>query len=339
LKQARYDLNEDEVRQYFPLDAVVQGAFLVANKLYGLKIAERTDLPKYHAEVRTFEVKDADGSHLGVFLIDYHPRPGKRGGAWSNRYRGQRVKDGRDIRPIVVNVCNFTRPAAGKPALLSMEEVETLFHELGHGLHSLLARVRYQGLARTPMDFVELPSQIMENWAGESAVLTLYAKHWQTGAPIPAALVEKIKRAEKFNQGFATVEYLAASLLDLDWHTLTSEPPQGAAAFEKASLSKIGLMPEIFSRYRSTYFQHIFAGGYASGYYSYVWSEVLDSDAFQAFKERGLFDPATARAFRTRILERGGSQDAMEMYKNFRGHEPSVEPLLDKRGLKTAPAR
>jgi peptidyl-dipeptidase Dcp len=333
VKKARFEFDEDEVRQYLPLDGALNGAFMVAGKLYGLKITERTDLPKYHAEVRTFEVADSDAAHLGVFMIDYHPRPGKRVGAWSSRYRGQRYKDGKDIRPIVVNVCNFSRPAAGKPALLSMEEVETLFHEFGHGLHSLLAKVRYQGLARTPMDFVELPSQIMENWAASPEVLALFAEHYETGKPIPAGLVEKMKRAEKFNQGFATVEYLAASLLDMEWHTITSEPKTDAAGFEKAALDKMGLMPEIFSRYRSPYFQHIFASGYAAGYYSYIWSEVLDSDAFQAFKEKGLFDPGLARAFRQKILERGGSEDAMEMYKNFRGREPSVAPLMEKRGL------
>lgn len=334
VKAARYALDEDEVRQYLSLDSALQGAYMVANKLYGLKVTERTDLPKYHPEVRTFEVKDGDGSHLGVFMIDYHPRPGKRVGAWSSRYRGQKIKDGKDIRPIVVNVCNFSRPAAGKPALLTMEEVETLFHEFGHGLHSLLAKVRYQSLGGTPRDFVELPSQIMENWATEPSVLSTFAKHYQTGKPIPKELLAKVERAGKFNQGFATVEYLAASLLDMEWHTITSEPAKDAEGFEKAALDKIGLMPEIVSRYRSTYFQHIFASGYAAGYYSYIWSEVLDSDAYQAFKEKGnVFDPNLARAFRTKILERGGSADAMEMYKDFRGREPSVKPLIEKRGL------
>jgi len=334
VKAARYALNEDEVREYLSLDNVLQGAYMVANKLYGLTVTERTDLPKYHPEVRTFEVKDADGTHLGIFMSDYHPRPGKRVGAWSSRYRGQRIKNGKDIRPIVVNVCNFSRPAAGKPALLTMEEVETLFHEFGHGLHSLLAKVRYQGLSGTPRDFVELPSQIMENWATEPSVLSTFAKHYQTGKPIPRELLAKIDRAGKFNQGFATVEYLAASLLDMEWHTITSEPAKDSEGFEKAALDKIGLMPEIPSRYRSTYFQHIFASGYAAGYYSYIWSEVLDSDAYQAFKEKGdVFDPNLARAFRTKVLERGGSADAMQMYRDFRGREPSVAPLIEKRGL------
>ncbi len=334
VKLARYDLDDNQVRPYFPLDNVIQGAFAVANKLYGLTFIERKDIPRYHAEVRAYEVKDVDGSHLGVFLADYHPRPGKRGGAWSSRYRGQRFKDGKDIRPVVVNVCNFTRPTEGRPALLSPEEVETLFHEFGHGLHSLLQRIHYPGLAGVPRDFVELPSQIMENWAMEPEVLKLYSKHYQTGAPIPAELVAKIDKASKFNQGFATVEYLAASFLDMDWHAVAREPDKDATGFEKASLDKIRMMPEIVVRYRSPYFQHIFASGYAAGYYSYIWSEVLDSDAFQAFKEKGLFDQATATAFRKKILERGGSADAMEMYKSFRGREPSVEPLLVKRGLK-----
>jgi peptidyl-dipeptidase Dcp len=335
VKAARYDLDDNQVRPYFQLDNVLQGAFYVARRLYGLTFVERKDIPKYHAEVRTFEVKDTDGSHLGVFLIDYHPRPGKRGGAWSSRYRGQRIKDGQDIRPIAVNVCNFTRPSAGQPALLSPEEVETLFHEFGHGLHSLLQRIRYESLSSVPRDFVELPSQIMENWAMEPEVLKVYAKHYQTGAVIPAELIAKMDKASKFNQGFATVEYLAASILDMDWHSITGEPGQDATGFERASLEKMRLMPEIVVRYRSPYFQHIFAGaGYAAGYYSYIWSEVLDSDAFQAFKEKGLFDPETATAFRKKILEKGGTADAMEMYKSFRGREPSVEPLLKKRGLK-----
>jgi len=334
VKQARYELDENQLRQYFTLDNVRQGAFYVANNLYGLTFVERTDIPKYHSEVRAFEVKDSDGSHLGVFLVDYHPRPGKRGGAWSSRYRGQRIQDGKDIRPITVNVCNFTRPAGDQPALLRQEEAETLFHEFGHGLHSLLRRIHYRSLARVPRDFVELPSQIMENWAFEPAVLKVYAKHYRTGAPIPDELVKKIEKAAKYNQGFLTVEYLAASFLDMDWHTISAGQAPDAIAFEKAALEKIRMMPEIVVRYRSPYFQHIFAGGYSSGYYSYIWSEVLDSDAFQAFKEKGLFDQETASAFRKKILERGGTADAMEMYKSFRGREPSVEPLLKKRGLK-----
>ncbi len=334
VRKVRYNLDENELRPYFSLENVRQGAFDVAGRLYGLRFVERTDLPKYHDEVHTFEVKDADGTHLGVFMVDYHPRAGKRGGAWCGGFRDQYIKDGRDIRPIVTNVCNFTRPTGETPALLSLEEAETLFHEFGHALHSLLSRIHYRTLGRVPRDFVELPSQIMEHWAMEPQVLKSSAKHWQTGEPIPDDLIRRIKDAEKFNQGFATVEYLAASFLDMEWHVLGDVKELDATRFEDAALGKIGLMPEIVTRYRSPYFQHIFAGGYSAGYYSYIWSEVLDADAFQAFKEQGIFDQGIARSFRVNILEKGGTDDAMEMYKRFRGREPSVEPLLEKRGLK-----
>jgi len=334
VRQARFDLDEQALRPYFALDRVREGAFWVASRLYGITFTERRDLPVYNPEVKAFEVKDADGSHLAVFYVDYHPRPGKRGGAWSSRYRGTWVEGGAWVRPVVVNVCNFSRPAGDAPALLSIEEVETLFHELGHGLASILSKVRYRGLASPPRDFVELPSQIMENWATEPEVLQHYARHWKTGEVIPAELVEKIKKSRQFNQGFATVEYLAASLLDMDWHTVTEPKEKDATAFEGATLERIGMPPQIVPRYRSPYFQHIFAGGYSAGYYSYIWAEVLDADAFQVFAEKGLFDPATARSFRANVLERGGSEDAMTLYVRFRGREPSVEPLLAKRGLK-----
>jgi len=335
VKKARYDLDEQALRPYFKLDNVRQGAFYVAGKLYGLTFTPRPDLPTYHPEVQAFEVKDADGSHLGVYYTDYHPRPGKRVGAWSSTFRGTRMKDGQRIRPVVVNVCNFSRPAGDQPALLSLEEVSTLFHEFGHALSSLLSKTPYRGIGGFPRDFVEVPSQIMENWAIEPDVLRVYAKHYQTGDVIPAALVEKMQKAEQFDQGFVTVEYLAASILDMDWHTIAPGPVKDPTAFEDATLSRIQLPSTIVSRYRSPYFNHIFGpgGGYASGYYAYIWSEVLDQDAFQAFREKGLFDQATARGFRT-ILEKGGTEDAMTMYKTFRGREPSVEPLLKKRGLK-----
>jgi peptidyl-dipeptidase Dcp len=334
VRKAKYDLDEQALRPYFPLDRVREGAFWVASRLYGITFAELPSLPAYSPEVKVFEVKDGDGSHLAVLYLDYHPRPGKRGGAWSSRYRGTWVEKGVSIRPVVVNVCNFSRPAGDAPALLSIEEVETLFHEFGHGLNSVLSKVRYRGLASPPRDFIELPSQIMENWATEPEVLGHYARHWKTGEAIPTELVEKIKKSRQFNQGFATVEYLAASLLDMDWHTLAETKEQDANAFERAAMERIGMPPQIVPRYRSPYFQHIFAGGYSSGYYSYIWAEVLDADAFQAFKEKGLFDPATARSFRTNVLERGGSEDAMALYVRFRGKEPSVEPLLERRGLK-----
>ena len=333
VRKARYDLDEGELRPYFRMEAVRDGAFAVASKLYGITFTPRPDLPVYNPEVAAFEVKDADGSHLAVFYADYYPRPGKRSGAWSSRFRGQRFRDGKDVRPVVINVGNFSRPTGDAPALLSLDEVETMFHELGHGLHSMLSRIRYAGVATVPRDFVELPSQIMENWALHPDVLRTYARHVQTGEPIPQALLDKLVAAKRFNQGFATVEYLAACLLDMEWHTLTGPFEANPAAFERIVLARIGMPAQIVPRYRSTYFQHVFAGGYSSGYYSYIWSEVLDADAFEAFKEKGLFDPATARSFRTNILEKGGSEEAMALYVRFRGHPPAVEPLLAKRGL------
>ena len=335
VKRQRFALDEQALRPYFKLENVRQGAFYVASRLYGITFTPRPDLPVYHPEVEAFEVKNADGSHLGVYYSDYHPRPGKRVGAWSSAFRSTRVKSGVRITPVVVNVCNFSRPAGDEPALLTLEEASTLFHEFGHALNSLLSQSPYRGLGGFPRDFVEVPSQIMENWALEPEVLKVYAKHYRTGEVIPLDLVEKIKQAEQFDQGFATVEYLAASFLDMDWHTVTAGPAKDTTAFEHASLAKIQLPRDIVSRYRSTYFNHIFGpgGGYSSGYYAYIWSEVLDKDAFEAFREKGLFDPATARGFRT-ILEKGGTADPMDLYKAFRGREPSVEPLLRKRGLK-----
>jgi peptidyl-dipeptidase Dcp len=335
VKKARYDVDDQVLRPYFELDNVVQGAFYVANRLYGITFTPRPDLPVYDPEVKAYEVKDRDGSHLGVFYTDYFPRPGKRVGAWTSAFRGSWVEDGQAVRPIVVNVCNFSRPTGDEPALLNLEETSTLFHEFGHALHSLLSRVPYASLRGVPRDFVELPSQIMENWATEPDVLRVYAKHYKTGEVIPLALVDKMKKAEQFNQGFATVEYLAASFLDMDWHTLPAGPEQDTSSFEKQSMAKIQLPPEIPPRYRTTYYNHIWASGYSAGYYSYIWSEVLDADAFQAFKEHGLFDQATAARFRT-LLEKGGMEEGMALYKVFRGKEPSVEPLLIRRGLKAA---
>ncbi len=335
IRQQRYAIDEAELRPYFTLDQVREGVFRTANKLYGLTFAERKDLPVYHPEVRAFEVKNEKGEHLAIWYCDYHPRAGKRGGAWSGTYRGASVRGGKRVDPVIVNVCNFSRGAGGDPALLSMEETETLFHEFGHALHSMLSQVRYEGVARTPQDFVELPSQVMENWVHEDAVLGEFAKHWKTGAAIPKELVAKLEAAGKFNQGFATTEYLAACLLDMRWHMLAAPVTNlDVAAFERDAMAAEGLPSTIVPRYKSTYFQHVFAGGYSSGYYSYVWAEVLDADAFEAFKEKGIFDPATARAFRTQVLEKGGSEDAMLLYERFRGRKPSVEPLLVRRGLK-----
>jgi peptidyl-dipeptidase Dcp len=333
IRKARYDIDEQEVRQYFMIDNVIDGAFYVANRLYGIEFTEIEGIPTYHPDVRTFEVTDVDGSHLGIFMTDYYPRPGKRGGAWSRSIRSQWVRDGVDVRPVVLNVGNFQRPVGDDPALLSLEHVHTLFHELGHGLQALLSQVTYRGSGGVTRDFVELPSQIMENWVLEPEVLKVYAKHYQTGEVIPDELVEKIQAAKLFNQGFESVEYLAACYLDMDWHTL--EDPAGADVneFEKTSMDNIGLIPEIVVRYRSTYFNHII-GGYSAGYYSYVWSAVLDADAFAAFQETSLFDQETAASFRTNILERRGAEDPEELYLRFRGRQPSVEPLLKRRGLK-----
>jgi peptidyl-dipeptidase Dcp len=340
VRKSRYDLDENELRAYFPLDQVRQGAFGVAQRLYGITFTEVRDVPRWDPEVRAFEVKDADGSHLAVFLVDYHPRPGKRSGAWASGLRGQWVKNGKEIRPIVTNTGNFTRPVGDVPALLSQDEVETLFHELGHGLHSILSKRRYEGYGPMPRDFVELGSQIMENWAFQPEVLAGYARHWKTGETIPAALVAKIQATARFDQGFKNTEYLAAALLDLEWHTLSATAEPDAAVLERIALSRMGMPATIVPRYRTTYFQHVFGpgGGYAAGYYSYKWAEVLDADAFSAFEEKGLFDPATARALR-QLLEKGRSVDPMELFVKFRGRAPSVEPLKKKLGLEPAAAR
>jgi peptidyl-dipeptidase Dcp len=336
LKKAKYDLDEEMLRPYFKLENVRQGAFAVANKLYGIQFVERTDIPKYCKDAKVFEVKEADGSHIGILYTDYFPRASKRGGAWMNSFRKQSKPHGKEVYPVITNNGNFSKPTGDRPALLSSEEVTTLFHEFGHALHGLLSNCTYNRLSGTSVarDFVELPSQIMENWAFEPEVLKMYAKHYQTGDVIPQELIDKLKKTSQFNQGFATVEYLAASFLDMDWHTLTEPKELDVNKFETESLNRIGLIPEIIVRYRSPYFNHIFSGGYSSGYYSYIWAEVLDADAFQAFKETSLFDQKTAQSFRKNILEKGGTEDPMVLYKRFRGAEPTVEPLLKKRGLK-----
>jgi peptidyl-dipeptidase Dcp len=335
VRKAKYNLDDSALRPYFELENVRNGAYMVANKLYGITFTERTDIPKYQQDVRVFEVRDADGSHLGILYVDYYPRPNKEGGAWMSNYREQCVRDGVDIRPVIVNNGNFSKPTAGQPALISFEEATTLFHEFGHALHGLLTKCSYECLSGTNVrrDFVELFSQVMENWATDPAVLKMYAKHYQTGEPIPDALIEKIKNSKFFNQGFETVEYVAACFLDMDWHTLSEAGNIDPLKFEAESMARIGLIPEVVSRYRTTYFNHIFSGGYSAGYYSYIWAAVLDTDAFEAFKETSLFDQATARSFRTNLLEKGDSEDPMVLYKRFRGREPRIEPLLKKRGL------
>lgn len=334
LRKEKYDLDESEIKPYFSLDNVREGIFYVANQLYGIQFERRKDVPVYHPEVEAWEVKEADGSHIGVLYMDFHPRDGKRVGAWNTSYREQAYKDGQKVQhPITSIVCNFTRPTGDRPALLNFDEVTTFFHEFGHALHGLFTDGPYKRTAgNVPRDFVELPSQIMENWAAEPEVLKVYAKHYQTGEVIPDELVQKLVNSGHFNQGFATVEYLAASLLDMDWHT--QDFSGDVLAFEKTAMDRIGLIDEIIPRYRSTYFAHIFSGGYSAGYYVYIWAGVLDTDAFAAFKESGdLFNPELAVKFRT-LLAKSGSDEGMTVYRNFRGKEPSTEYLLQKRGLK-----
>ncbi|NLT51253.1 MAG: M3 family metallopeptidase [Ignavibacteria bacterium] len=335
IRKEKYDLDENELRPYFKLENVRKGAFLLAKELFGIEFKKLEGIQIYDPEVEVFEVTEENGNHIGVFYTDFFPRSGKGGGAWMSSFRKQYKTNGINVSPVIVNVCNFTRPTEKLPSLLSLEEVETLFHEFGHALHGLLSNSNYPRLSGTSVsrDFVELPSQIMENWVFEPDFLKLYAFHYETGEVIPEELILKIKNSSKFNQGFATLEYLAASYLDMDWHTLTDTTVTEVNDFEKKSMGKIGLLPEIEPRYRSTYFSHIFSGGYSSGYYSYIWAEVLDADAFQAFKEEGLLDRETGMSFRRNILEKGGTEEPMKLYIKFRGKEPSVEPLLKNRGL------
>ena len=330
-RKAEYQLDDTELRPYFMLDNVRDGAFLVANQLYGLTFEELKDMPKPHPDAQVFKVLEADGSHCGVLYMDFHPRASKNQGAWCGTYQSQSRKYGTEIDPIVNLVCNFSKPSGDKPALITLEEVGTLFHEFGHALDNLLSNKTY-GISFSSPDFSELPSQIMEHWAVEPEVIKHYAKHYETGEVIPDALIDKIVKSGLFNQGFITIEYLAASLLDMKYHTLTEPQDLDVNQFEKSYLDEIGLIPEILSRYRSTYFGHII-GWYAAGYYGYIWSGVLDSDAFEAFKETSLFDQVTANAFKKHVLEVNGVADYMTMYKNFRGREPRIEPLLKKRGL------
>ncbi|MCZ7602554.1 MAG: M3 family metallopeptidase [Melioribacteraceae bacterium] len=338
VKKAKYDLDEEELRPYFEVTNVIKGVFDLSTRLWGITFEEIDGITKYHPEVRTFEVKDGDGSHIGILYTDYFPRASKRGGAWMSSFRKQHVnKEGEYQTPIIYNVGNFSKPTADKPALLSLDNVNTLFHEFGHALHGLLSNTVYPTLSgtSTPRDFVEFPSQVMENWCMHPEVLKNYAFHYKTGEPIPDELIQKIKNSGKFNQGFATVEYLAASFLDMDWHTLTEPVEHDAIEFENASMNKIGLIKQIVPRYRSTYFNHIFAGGYSAGYYSYIWSEVLDADAFAAFQESGdVYNQELANKYREFILSKGGTDDSMKLYRSFRGQDPTIEPLLVKRGLK-----
>lgn len=337
IRKAKFDLDEDEVKPYFSLDNVQKGIFDLCDRLFGLQFERRSEIIGYHEEMVAYEVKEKDGSHVGILFMDFHPRPSKRGGAWMTSYRSQSInKNGDFVAPVISIVCNFTKPTASQPALLTFDEVETFFHEFGHALHGLLSNVTYPSLAGTNVytDFVELPSQIMENWAAEPEFLKTYAMHYETGEVIPDALIEKLIKSGTFGQGFATTEYLAASFLDMFYHTMDLKDEQSVEDFETEKMKEIGLIKEIIPRYRSTYFSHIFAGGYSAGYYSYIWSGVLDTDAFEAFKETSLFDQETALSFRTNILEAGSTYEPMDLYVKFRGRKPVIEPLLRKRGLK-----
>jgi peptidyl-dipeptidase Dcp len=336
VREEKYNLNEDDLKPYFSLDNVRNGIFLLSEKLFGLTFEKRPEVPVYHEEVEAFEVFDRDGSHLGILYIDPHPRPGKRSGAWCGTYRNGTYEDGKKIAPIVTIVMNFTRPTGDQPALLSWDEATTYFHEFGHALHNLFADGHYKRTSRSvPRDFVELPSQIMENWAGEPKLLKEYALHFQTGQPIPDELIEKLDNSKYFNQGFANTEYLAAAILDMDWHTSEISSNTDVIAFEEASMDRIGLIDEIVPRYRTTNFGHIFGSGYAAGYYVYRWAGVLDADAFYAFKESGdLFNRELAEKFRKYILAENALWEGMDAYVKFRGQEPSIDPFLERSGLK-----
>jgi peptidyl-dipeptidase Dcp len=337
VRKATYDFDENQLKPYFSAEQVRDGIFITSNKLFGLSFVPRPDLPVYHPDVKAYEVRDAAGTHLAIYYSDLWVRPGKRPGAWMNSFRDQQKLDGA-VTPIVYNVCNFPRPGEGKPSLLSLDDTQTFFHEFGHALHGMNSNVVYPSVSgtATPIDFVEFPSQVMENWSMHPQVLALYAKHHDSGAPLPQALIDKMVKASKFNQGFATVEYLAAAILDLRYHQLADGKVADPQAFERKVKAELGLIPQIAPRYTSTNFSHIFAGGYQAGYYSYVWSEVLDADAFSLFTANGVFDPATAKSFRDNIFAVGGSRDAMASFVAFRGREPKPDALLERRGLEAA---
>ena len=335
VRKAKYALDEEQTKPYFQMENVRQGVFDLTTKLWGLQYEKLEDIPVYHEDVEGFKVTDADGSLIGIILTDYFPRSTKRGGAWMTNFVNQEIVDGVEVRPVIVNVGNFAKPTADKPSLLTLDQVETLFHEFGHALHGLLTQCTYKSVSGTSVarDFVELPSQIMENWAFQKEVLADYARHYQTGEVIPDSLVAKIEAAANFNQGFMTTELTAAAILDMKWHELTSADGLDPMAFEAQACAEMGLIDEIIPRYRSTYFAHIFSGGYSAGYYSYLWAEVLDKDAFELFMQKGIFDKETAMSFRRNVLEMGGSDEPMDLYRRFRGADPDAGALLRGRGL------
>lgn len=334
VRKAKYAMDEEALRPYFKMENVRQGIFDLAGRLFGISFEKLECIPSYHPEMEGFKVVDADGSLIGVLLTDYYPRETKRGGAWMNNFVNQEIVSGVEVRPVIVNVGNFAKPSEDKPSLLTLDQVETMFHEFGHALHGLLSQCTYKSVSGTsvPRDFVELPSQIMENWAFQKEVLASYARHFETGEVIPDSLVAKIEAVETFNQGFMTTELVAASILDMKWHEITAQVDD-PVAFEEAVCKEMGLIDEIIPRYRTTYFAHIFSGGYNAGYYSYLWAEVLDKDAFELFKQKGIFDSETAMSFRKNILEKGGSDEAMDLYRRFRGADPDPSALLRARGL------
>ena len=336
VRKEKYDFNDEAIRPYLSLEAVKNGIFMVCENLYGISFVQNKDIPVYTEGVEVFEVKEGNDV-IAILYMDYHPRESKRSGAWMSSFRKQSIdKDGKNMIPVITLVMNFTKPTADKPSLLNFDETETFFHEFGHGLHGILSKCTYKSLSGTsvPRDFVELPSQIFEHWAGEPEVMKLYAKHYQTGEVIPDDLIAKMATAANYGQGFINAELLAASFLDMDYYSITKPTKITLPQYEDAAMKKIGLIPEIIARYKSTYFQHVFSGGYSAGYYSYTWSAVLDNDAFEPFKEKGVFNKEVATSFRKNILEKGNTEDAMQLYLNFRGQEPSIEPLLKNRGLK-----
>jgi len=336
VRKSKYDLDDEILRPYFELNATRKGLFYVLERLYGIKMIEKEDLPKPHPEAYAFEVQENDGSHIGILYMDFFPRSSKSGGAWMEAYRKQQVRDGEFVTPIITNVFNFSKPVGGQPALLTFDEVSTMFHEMGHALHGLLSKCTYRNISGTAvaLDFVELPSQIMENWAAEPEVLKIYAKHYQTGESIPHSLIDKMNNSNKFNQGFSMTERLAASILDMSWHNTMFRDKVDPIKYENAIMKGLGLMDEIIPRYKSPYFAHIFSSMYSAGYYSYLWAEVLDADAYRAFKESGdIFNPELAGKFRKIVLSKGGTVEPMELYRQFRGGDPDITAFLERTGL------
>jgi len=334
-QQAEYSLSAEELKPYFQLESCIDAVFGLASRLYGISFKELDDVPVYHEDVKVYEVKDADGSHLALFYADFFPRASKRGGAWMTDFRGQSIRDGVEYRPFITIVCNFTKPTADAPALITHDELTTFLHEFGHALHGIFAKGRYPSLTGTSVsrDFVELPSQIMENWAFEPEYLNSFAKHYQTGEPIPAELIEKVVAAKNYLAGYGQVRQLHFGYLDMAWHSLTELPAEGTIEFEQKTLAPYAVMPSVEGVAFSPSFSHIFAGGYSAGYYSYKWAEVLEADAFSLFKEKGIFNTEVSNSFRKNILEKGGAEDEAVIYRNFRGHDPEPQALMEKLGL------